>query len=173
MPPVSPNAQFGKQSGIGLIEVMAAIIILSIGFLAAGRMQMQGMRFTQQAYVRAQASFLLRDITDRMRSNPAGVAASSYDYVDTSTVGTTKPTCASTADTACSPAEIAQNDLAEWAAYIHPPVAASNPLLPSSANIPARGTIVSQNGIYTVTVSWSESVNGNDEEQSLSFDFVP
>ena len=50
------------QSGVGLIEIMIAIIILSIGFLAAGRMQAQGIRAAQEGFVRSQAHFLLKDM---------------------------------------------------------------------------------------------------------------
>jgi len=36
-----------RQKGVGLIEVLLAVIILSIGFLAAARMQVEGIAANQ------------------------------------------------------------------------------------------------------------------------------
>ena len=46
------------QSGVGLLEVLIALIILSFGFLATARMQVEGMRYSQGAYNLSQAKFM-------------------------------------------------------------------------------------------------------------------
>lgn len=173
--PLSPNQ---RQQGVGLIEVMVAVVILSIGFLAAGRMQTQGVRAAQEAYVRSQAHFLVKDMVDRMRSNPAGVADGAYNGVDTKNTEYLQPDCASKSTTSqpCSAFEIAQYDLAVWAGYINSPdTDGVTPLLPSGPEVQANGSIEENaaNGIYTVTVRWSLIVNGVEEEQSLSTEMVP
>jgi len=68
-----------KQKGVGLLEILITVLLLSIGFLAAAKMQVQGMRFSQSAYIEAQAYFMISDMMDRMRSNAKGVRAKHYD----------------------------------------------------------------------------------------------
>jgi len=72
------------QTGVGLIEILVTVVILSIGFLVAGRMQIQGMRFNQGAYFQSQAFFIAHDMINRMRTNSDGVVAGRYDNVSTS-----------------------------------------------------------------------------------------
>ncbi len=75
---------FSRHKGIGLIEILIAVVIMSLGFLAAARMQVEGMRFSQSAYYQSQAYFLASDMIDRMRSNITGVENGYYDDQATS-----------------------------------------------------------------------------------------
>lgn len=164
-----------RQKGIGLIEILIAVIILSIGFLATARMQVQGIRASQQAYLRSQATFMLKDMADRMRSNQAGVDAGFYDGL--STLQNIQPaSCASaTATTACTPAMITQNDLAEWTAYLSNPGVGADftPLLPSTDTIQASGEINLIGNIYNLTVVWGEMVSGEEVTQSQTTRLLP
>ena len=160
-----------RERGVGLIEVLVSVVILSIGLLAAARMQVEGMRFSQSAYHRSQAYFLASDIIDRMRANGVGVRAGAYDGAETA-AGLAAPDCAATG---CSPAQIAQRDIAQWSAALHPAGAAGAAIaaLPSGPGIQAIGRIaaVGENA-YTVTMSWAETVGGELAEESLSLSFV-
>ena len=69
-----------RQSGFSLIEVLIALLVLSIGLLGLAALQAQGMRFNHDAYVRTQATNLAYDIIDRIRTNRANVA--SYTAAD-------------------------------------------------------------------------------------------
>lgn len=161
------------QSGVGLIEILVAVIIISIGFLAVAKMQVEGMRYSQNAYFNAQASLMLKDITDRMRSNRAGVAAGNYNSVSTQ-ANLVLPACVS-AKLPCSTSELAEKDIAEWSAYLHAPQGATKytPLLPSSDSIAAVGTITPNLGLYNISVSWSEKVDATFETQTLTVQFKP
>ncbi len=152
------------QHGIGLIEVMLAVLIVSIGFLAGARMQVEGMRFSQSAYYRSQAYFMANDITDRMRANIEGVRNGDYDAGTTAQVGS-RPECATTA---CSATEIALRDLAEWSDYLHPSTDRS-PALPSSADVTAGGSIVPKgDGEFTIMLVWADK----DGSDSLNVNFL-
>jgi type IV pilus assembly protein PilV len=70
-----------RESGFTLIEVLVALLVLSIGLLGLAALQAQGLRFNHDAYVRTQATQLAYDIVDRMRANSANVAA--YTTPDT------------------------------------------------------------------------------------------
>ena len=62
------------QIGFSLIEVLVALLVLSIGLLGLAALQAQGLRFNHDAYVRSQATNLAYDIVDRMRANRANAA---------------------------------------------------------------------------------------------------
>jgi len=163
------------EEGFSLLEVLIAVVIVSVGFLATARMQIEGLRSSQNAYFVSQANFMVREMTDRMRANPLGIAARSYDAMATSAL-TSWPACMS-AQTLCTPQQIAEADIATWSRHLHPPPGAVDfrALLPSSANIAAEGTVNFDAGTntFTVSVTWSERINGVDEQQTLSVEMFP
>jgi type IV pilus assembly protein PilV len=160
-----------RQTGIGLVEILIAVLIMSLGFLATAQMQIQSMRNSRSSYYQSQAYFLANDIIDRMRTNIDGVATGFYDNVQT-TAAATNPGCSTKV---CSDNELAQQDLYEWSANLHDLNGASNfvSTLPSTEKIPANGTITTlANGIYAVKMTWSDIINGSDQKQSLTLNFV-
>ena len=174
---VPANRQYArqqKQQGVGLIEIMVTVIVLAIGFLAAARMQVEGVRNTQAAYVTSQAGFLIKDMTDRMRTNSVGVEDGLYDAIDTDSSNTNKPACAITgaSGTTCTPAQIAQIDIAEWVSYIQP-TGNTRAVLPSGDTVTARGTVTRQVDTFLVTLVWSEIQRGEEVEQRLEMELVP
>jgi type IV pilus assembly protein PilV len=161
-----------KQRGIGLIEILITVILLSIGFLAAAQMQMQGMRFSQSAYFQSQAYFLTSDMIDRMRANEKGVQMGAYDNIVTS-ASTVSPDCGTLL---CSPAALAQQDLFDWSAKLHsmqgdPNFVAS---LPSSDPVSARGLVTPLGGgVYEVRLEWSEVIDGAESTAFVRMNFAP
>jgi len=166
------------QDGFSLIEVLIAVVVISVGFLATARMQIESLRGSQGAYFTSQANFMVREMTDRMRANPDGVINGHYNNIVTSAgaAGNT-PSCIN-AETLCSNQEIAEADLAAWSKHLHADnQGASNfiPLLPSGDSIQAAGSINldGATGVFTVSVSWSEVVRGTEEEQMMSVQVYP
>lgn len=74
--PPSPSAD---QRGATLIEVLVAMLVLSIGLLGLAGMQMTALKSNQSAYYRSQATVLAYDIIDRMRANRADALNGVYD----------------------------------------------------------------------------------------------
>jgi len=160
-----------RERGIGLIEILVTIVLLSIGFLAAARMQVEGMRFSQSAYHQSQAYFLASDMINRMRTNVEGVDAGHYDGLTTSATND-NPGCLVAA---CNANEIADQDVYDWGGYFHSRDGAANfiPALPSSDNIQAYATVTQIVGDeYMVTLTWSEIVGSEYKPQTLSVRFV-
>lgn len=164
-------SQFKKlQSGVGLIEILIAVVIMSLGFLAAARMQVEGMRFSQSAYYQSQAHFLANDMIDRMRGNIPGVILDEYSNEETSS-SAAKENC-----NICTPSEIADLDLFEWSASLHPLTGAAGfiPALYAPASgkinkIPNNDNPDQQR--YEIVMSWTELIQGEDEDQTLSIRF--
>jgi len=159
------------QQGVGLLEILIAVILMSIGFLAAARMQVEGMRFSQSAYHQSQAYFLANDMIDRMRSNISGVESGFY------TGATTKSDASNPACNViqCSPLGIARQDIYDWSAAIHPLDGISGfvPALPGTETTAASGQIIDMaDGVFAVVMSWNEVVGGEDSEQNLRVQFA-
>ena len=159
-----------RERGIGLLEILIAVVVISVGFLAAARMQVEGMRFSQGAYFQSQAHFLANDMVERMRSNPTGMKLGAYDALDTRDA-VVSPNCATTD---CTPAEQARQDAFDWRAYLDPATAGSNVVLPGSASESPSGTVTALGaGRYRVRLTWFEIIAGEQSEQSLNVFFVP
>lgn len=161
-----------REHGIGLIEVLIALIVLSVGFLAAANIQISSMRSNQQARLEAQALVLIGDMMDRMRSNPQGVADNHYDNKTTGTL--TAPACLSTS---CTSTQIAAVDLFEWSANFSSLRGDSDflPLLPFAPDgSPAVGSISAPTaGIYTVSVTWKRLDSGTVVDETVGVSFIP
>ena len=128
------------QRGFSLLEVLIAVVILSIGLLGVAGLQLAGLRFAHNANLRYIAALQANDIADRMRANRPGVIAGAYNNLN----GTgSDPGCI---DTGCSPTQMAATDAFEWNT-------ANANLLPSGA-----GTVTGQgvDSVFTITINWTE-----------------
>ena len=162
------NYQPKRQRGIGLIEIIISVLVLSIGFLAAAKMQVQGMRFSQSAYYQSQAYFMASDMLDRMRANVKGVGSGAYSNLTTE-AGLSDPGCAAQF-ASCTAAQIAQQDRYDWSRQLHPGagVVAALPGTPVGKVELQAGT----EGVFEVTLEWSEIINGEDKTETLSVIFA-
>jgi len=97
-----------RQRGFTLIEVLVAGLILAIGLVGVAGLQAFSLKNNQSAFMRSQATALAYDLADRMRSNVAGANGGFYDPA------TAALTAGCAATSGCSPAQMAQHDLAEW-----------------------------------------------------------
>ena len=66
---VNQFKRFSSSAGFTLIEVLVALIIVSIGLLGLAGLQATSVRFNQQAYLRSQAVQQAYDMADRIRAN--------------------------------------------------------------------------------------------------------
>jgi len=81
-------AQFGRctrggksvslRSGFSLLEVLIAIVILSIGMLGLAALQAYSLKTNQSANFRTQATSLAYMIVDKMRANQQAVSQGQY-----------------------------------------------------------------------------------------------
>lgn len=67
-----------NQSGFSLLEVLIALLVLSIGLLGLAALQITSLRSNEMANMQTTATQLAYDISDRMRANPEGVANNEY-----------------------------------------------------------------------------------------------
>ncbi|MEZ5542040.1 MAG: type IV pilus modification protein PilV [Pseudomonadota bacterium] len=146
-----------RQSGFSLLEVLIAIIVLSIGLLGHSKIQALGVRAGTDAHLRTEATFLANDMIERMRSNRPSVASNYYagiNYGSIDCTGAPAKICSEgTAGAAavCTSAEMADEDAFNWTCDV-------------TASLPGGSVAVtSAAGVFTVAVNW----NGLDEDGNV------
>lgn len=140
-----------RQKGFSLVEVLIALIILSVGMLGIASLFVNSMSAGRTSMFRHHAVTLAGDVADRIRANPrAGVAYIAKPGANNNCVD---------GGVDCSEAEMAMNDIFLWQLQ--------------AANTLPNGdvTIVFDNGVsppeYTITIDWDEP--GEDPAQPLQY----
>ena len=67
------------ERGATLIEVLVAVVVLSIGLLGLAGLQVTSLQSNHSAYMRSQASLLAYDLADRMRAARSATEGGAYD----------------------------------------------------------------------------------------------
>lgn len=107
---VDDNTMNRTIRGMTLIEVMIALVILSVGLLGLAGLQIHGLRGTSSSNSRVQAVFIISDMAERMHANPVAINTKlSYKAVALKAKACpSKPTNCDT--TSCSSAQLATFD---------------------------------------------------------------
>lgn len=101
-PRVPQNAAARKQAGVGLIEVMVAVLVLSIGFLGVAALQAHALSTNNSAMARSIGTIASYSILDAMRADLSHAKAGNYNGTIT---GNACPTTTTT---------LANAQLAQW-----------------------------------------------------------
>jgi type IV pilus assembly protein PilV len=140
-----------RAAGFTLIEILVAMLVLAIGLLGIAAMQLRGLQYNHDAYLRSQISVLAYSMADRMRLNRA-VAAS---YASVFTVPATEPT-------GCTQSAVgATNDLACWRHEVWEALPPG-----SSADIVAE-----LDGEFTIALGWTD--RQGSPERFVEYTFLP
>jgi len=60
-----------RQSGVTLIEILVAMVLLGVGLLGLAGLQLRGMQVNQGSMWRSQAAVMAEDLADRLRADPS------------------------------------------------------------------------------------------------------
>jgi len=146
-----------RQSGFSLFEVLITMVVSVIGLMGLAALQAAGVRSNQSAYHGSQAAVLAYDIADKMRANTSSINnyLTSYMTLAQATAAGAQAGCSTTSG--CTTAELAQNDLLEWAAAL-------------SASLPNPTGIITLDGsVYTVTINWDDNRDGTVDASDAPF----
>ena len=80
-----------KQSGVGLIEVLVAVVVLSIGMLGLAGLQLRNLRNNESALERGMAVVETHSVVDAMRADRTNAINSQFNIAldDPAPTGTT------------------------------------------------------------------------------------
>jgi len=107
-----------------MVEILVAVIVLSVGLLGLAHLQLFGMDATDTSYRRGLATNIANDLADRMRANRPAALAGAYNGLDSDDYFTSDPKSPSNLPanpgciaTGCTAAEMAALDQREWLNY--------------------------------------------------------
>ncbi|HEX7027562.1 MAG TPA: type IV pilus modification protein PilV [Gammaproteobacteria bacterium] len=136
------------NKGSSMIEVLIAVLVLSIGLLGLAGLQASSLQYTHDAHTRTTAAILAYDLIERIHVNDESAA----DY-------TSGDSC-DNQESCCSAATVSvDNDLMCW-------TLALQQQLPNGAG---SVTGPDANGFYTLNISWLERESGQTFTQSWVF----
>ena len=134
-----------RVRGFTLLEVLVALIVLSIGLLGLSGLQTTGLRGNHSALLRSEATMLANDILDRMRANRTEALKETGGY----NIAFGDPTPTGTPCSAnCLPAQVANADLFQWRSYVE--------RLPG----PGQGQVDVTSGVATISIRWVDDRSG-------------
>lgn len=136
------------QSGVTLIEVLVALLVLSIGLIGVAALQANALQANHGSQLRSQATNLAYDISDRMRTNRQ--AALNGDYVGQFNAAT----CPSSAAEIPNPTgSLASRDLTEWQVAL-------------ACGLPGgRGEISRSGDEFVITIRWNNERLAEDASE--------
>jgi len=155
--------------GFSIVEVLVALVVLSIGMLGIAALYVESLRAGRTAVYRTQAVNLASDLADRIRANRQARQAYQLDAgTDPGTANDCQPT-AGNASVNCSQDDLAQDDLVRWVSAIQEQLPGNGQ---SGDNALPRGTVNVadlDDGTfrYTIQISWAEI--GQDEDTPLTY----
>ena len=144
------------QSGFSLIEVLVALLVLSLGLLGIAGLQMQGTRYVYDSHLSSVALIQAQDMADRMRANLPGVKDGNYSNINNTPAD---PGCIGSA-AGCTPTQLANFDAFVWNTD-------NAVLLPSGSGqvsctdiVPATVPDMETGSVCIVTVRWDGNRSG-------------
>lgn len=102
------------QAGIGMIEVMVAMVIVAFAMLALIGAQASALRYQNSAHLRATASRFGEDLAERVRANLGGAHEGAYNLPRQAypALDTLAPACFDLGH--CTARELASQDIHDW-----------------------------------------------------------
>lgn len=119
-----------RMQGFTLLEVLVAMVVLSIGLLGLAGLMASSLKNSHSAYQRTQATWLAYDALDRMRANRQVALAGGYNLALGATPGGSG---------------MAATDLSQWNTAL-------GDTLPAG-----QGSIAVNGGAVTVIVQWNDT----------------
>jgi type IV pilus assembly protein PilV len=157
------------EKGFSLIEMLVAVLIVSIGLLGVAGMQLVGLKGNQQSYSKNKAAHHIQSLLERLRANPQGVVANNYVFDSNTLNCNTAPATDCSATTAnCSSEQLANYDL--FSAYCGSVGSSPGGMKADLSNSRLRVSCATtcQAGV-TLQLDWQEqTLGGEDGDASVA-----
>lgn len=146
-----PRAAPSLQRGVSLLEVLVAVVILSVGLLGLAGLQLSALRNNQSSAERSNAVMLTYSILEAMRADPDAVRSSAFDIA-------------------------LDDDPDPEGGFAAQQIGAWRGLLAEQLGDGANGAVACvttlepvENSVCTITIRWNDSLGlGGSGEQSFS-----
>ncbi|TXH06004.1 MAG: type IV pilus modification protein PilV [Nevskiaceae bacterium] len=142
--------KYKSSKGFSLIEILIALVLLSLGLLGIEALVLRTVKGNDSAYMRSQNVQLAYSILDMMRANRAQAMAQGYDTAFTATCPPLPTAPAVLCDAAaCTPAQLATWDLYQWQLRLCAALPSGQGKI---ATVTANGSTTA-----TITIQWDDS----------------
>jgi type IV pilus assembly protein PilV len=162
------------QVGVGLVEVMVALVLLAVAILGYTALQGQAIKVTNESFERSQSLMMLRNIAEKIHANPSAIKTYATELNATTTGTASTAQCGLDGQpltTLCSPTQLAtaesQSIKADLQSFdfqiqMHP-----------CPNTGGNGTNVEDNIMYSycLIAAWGDTtptVGSNEDSDCLS-----
>lgn len=146
------------STGVTLIEVLVALLLFSVGTLGIAALQGLALHNNQLALQYTQAALLAENLSERMRSNPVGVAGLHYLH-EAGAVSTPTLDCSAAL---CTPQQLARWDLAAWygsvardVRYAHVPAGPSANFANALVAVNCRDNPCTEKSMHILSIYWA------------------
>ncbi len=135
------------MKGFSLIEVLIALIIMAIASVGLGQLELLSLKNNQSSSIRSQANLISSDMIDKMRLN-SSVANLYLSTIVSSEAGADELLCnqCQSLSLSCIAVQLVVLDMCVWQARL------------SKLGSGAVAVISKNNTVYSINISWDESV---------------
>ncbi|MCL1486333.1 type IV pilus modification protein PilV [Marinobacter sp. M3C] len=139
-----------SQSGITMIEVLVAVLVLAVGLLGVAGLQSLSLKNTTTAHFAQEAQSYSDDLINRIMANNQAADNGAYAYANSIVTSAPTPDCSAGT---CSSAEMAAWDLWQWNTALKTAVGAP----PAAA---AKVLWIATDEEYDIAITWNAARSG-------------
>src|SRR4051812_22872137 len=172
------------EGGFTMVEVLVAIVILSIGILGAVGMQVSAIRMNKEVRYQATALTLARELAEKMRGNKdvaIQTTAAANPFLLNTTLGSTAPSAPGTncyTGQCTAPIDIAKWDVYDWqlrmlASLPSPRIVVCMDADPYDAIGQPRWACSNSGTIATLKVAWNRANTMGDTDFTATGTTLP
>jgi type IV pilus assembly protein PilV len=166
------HSHIGRTRGFSLIEVLVALIVVTIGLLGIAKMQAIAYSSTGVASKRSLAAIEAASLASSMHANRAYWAVTGTVALNTTVNGVAIASsdpglgaggnCTSSGTVPCTPNELAAYDMQSWAIALQA-------LLPNDqATIACQSTAAPTPVSCTITITWTENLVAVNQQEATA-----
>lgn len=158
-----------SQNGVGVVEILIALVVVSFGVLGMAGLQLTGMKHSSSGYNRSKAALYAETMATRMRGNAEGVETLAYSalampdctappvpYCQARPVGVAAETCTPAEMALFDNFAIACGDLGSDGIAAN---GVASELLNGQLVVACDDAPCQANSHYTITVTWNETTD--------------
>ena len=149
-----------RGRGFSLLEVLIALLVLSVGLLGIAGLQTVSLKFNHQSYERTQATLLISEMIEKISANPAATRAGTFDNVAAAATSASYAAYGA-CPTSCTSTQLANFDIFRWKSSLEDP----RRLAQGTGKIervvtPLVGVGAATQHVFNITVTWVENGTG-------------
>lgn len=171
-----------NNAGFNLLEILIAIVVLSVGLLGLASLQMQGSDSTNGAYYRSQASLIANELAERMHINRSAVDNNDYaainiinsqDFINNTPAPRACDTHLNVTALDCNSTEMATFDIYHSVSNINDRLPTGTLTITCNDIDNADADVCSNGSVHTINVSWNDVDDGNTVASGININVTP